>query len=276
MKIFSAQMYPLPLMLLAMVTACSNSPRTASAPEPLNPDSVPQNVIQLVENVQRDDSAAFAGLVSYPIERPYPLKDIADSVEMKKYYTTLVDDSLKRVIANSKTSEWSENGWRGWTVRDGQYLWIDDKVYEIPYMSAKEVSKRRELAKREIQTLPADMRAGWMPEGCLIDLSDGTVYRIDSDSTAASRPMRLAVYDRGKGLRKHPAKTLRGERRTEGTAGNITYVFSEIQGNDSTAYLIEAYSEEDGQPRLYHRKKSRPLKRAYWLEIIPADSTSTK
>ena len=241
-------------------------------------DSLPVDVTDIVKAVATDDSVSFSSRVNYPLERPYPLRDIADEKEMKAYYPVLVDDSLKKVLANSDPSEWSESGWKGWTVKEGQYLWIDGDIYEVDYISAREKNMKDSLVRREKESLPANLRSGWMPEWVMEDVAEGTVYRIDADSVAASSaresvdggPYRLAVYKKGSDLRRNPERILRGMRRMEGSAGTVSYYFSETpmtESTDSVEYTIELYSAETGGPRLYHRSKrkeiaKRPMKRS--------------
>ncbi|MBD5330271.1 MAG: hypothetical protein HDS03_10430 [Bacteroides sp.] len=264
-------------------------------------DSLPVDVTDIVKAVATDDSVTFSSHVNYPLERPYPLRDIADEEEMKAYYPVLVDDSLRKVVAQSAPKEWSEAGWRGWTVRDGQYIWIDGDVYEVNYVSAKEKILKDSLIKKEKESLPARLRSGWLPEWVMEDVEEGTLYRIDADSMALAvsgkeisdgGSYRLAVYRKGGDLRKDPERILHGKRRIEGSAGTVNYLFSECpikEGSDSVEYVIELYSAETGAPRLHHRAKrkmlakndKRPekgvsmdtvtdhdLKKVYWLDKV--------
>lgn len=234
-------------------------------------DSLPVDVTDIVKAVAADDSVSFSSHVNYPLERPYPLRDIQNETEMKAYYPVLVDDSLRNVLAKSSSSEWSEAGWRGWTVKDGQYLWIDGDVYEVNYISSREKNLKDSLVKREKASLHQNLRSGWMPEWVMEDVTEGTVYRIDADSTSVAGSnakdggagsYRLAVYQKGGDLRRLPERLLRGKRKIEGSVGNVFYYFSEApikEGNDSVEYVIEVYSAETGGPRLYHREKKKDL-----------------
>lgn len=267
-------------------------------------DSLPADVTDIVSAVASDDSSGFSSKVNYPLERPYPLKDINNETEMAAYYKVMVDDSLKNVIAGSTKSDWSENGWRGWTVKDGQYLSVDGEIYEVNYVSAREKSIKDSLVKREKSLLPANLAKGWMPEWVMEDLAEGKVYRIDADSlaliAAKESPIveggeyRLSIYSKGGDLRKNPERILRGRRKMGGSIGNVNYYFdnhSSVELTDSAEYIIELYSEA-GTPKLYHRlKKSgnakngvrmdkpksvangdtvvdHELKKVYWLDKV--------
>ena len=52
------------------------------------------------------DKERFASLMSYPIQRPYPLHNIKDSASLMNYFDTLVDDSLINILKNTRLSDW--------------------------------------------------------------------------------------------------------------------------------------------------------------------------
>lgn len=288
------------LTIITFITAgtilCSCGGRTSKADSSASTvatDSLPVDVSDIVNAVATDDSSRFSSRVSYPLERPYPLKDINNETEMKAYYNVMVDDSLKKVITKSPNNEWSASGWRGWTVKDGQYLWIDGDVYEVNYLSNKEKTLKDSLVKREKTLLHPTLAKGWVPEWVMEDVSEGTVYRIDADSVtlassngnpiAQGGEYRLSVYYRGGDLRRHPERVVKGKRKMDGSVGNVNYYFdnhSAVELSDSAEYVIEIYSET-GSPRLYHRKgKDKPqidheLKKVYWLDIVSASKTDS-
>lgn len=247
-------------------------------------DSLPADVTDIVDAVTKDDRERFSSRVNYPLERPYPLKDIKDQEEMKSYYQVMVDDSLKNVIAKSKGDDWSSEGWRGWTVKEGKYLWIDGEIYEVTYLSARERLMKDSLVAREKASLPPSLSKGWMPEWVMEDADEGTLYRIDADSLALAKlrddeiadggEYRLSIYRRGGDLKKEPERVLRGRRRMEGTVGSVSYYFdnhSPKELSDSAEYVIELYSEAGG-PKLHRRRKrdhiDHDLKKVYWLDKV--------
>lgn len=309
------------LTLISILTTgtmlCSCGSRERQASDSLSvaaSDSLPVEVTEIVNAVVADDGKSFSTHVNYPLERPYPLKDINDEKEMQAYYNVMVDDSLKNVIAKSTNHDWSEEGWRGWTVKDGQYLWVDGTVYEVNYLSAREKNMKDSLVRQEKASLPSALSKGWIPQWVMEDQEEGTVYRIDADSlvmvsASSSRngegEYRLSVYLNGGDLRRHPERVVRGRRIMEGSMGNLNYYFDDqiTKGlPDSAEYMIEIYSET-GTPRIYHRlrkdmkgKKGKPLdknqvsgeysdsltshdlKKIYWLDRMkkqPKDSTKS-
>ncbi len=251
------------LMFAAVVAVlsagCSRQHGLGKVVEIEKSDSLPKSVKEAVRAIADNDSDRFAAIVSYPLSRPYPLKDIADDKEMRAYYSEMIDDSLKQIITGSGPEKWSADGWRGWTIDEGRYLWIDDKIYEVNYLSAKEKQKLQSLIAEEIASLPTDLRDGWWPESCHISTNRKTIYRLDRENTTGKigkisskerkrkrgrkekvdsygydsieqMRYRLSIYDTLTDLRGAPTKILLGRLEREGTAGTQVYYFDNQNG----------------------------------------------
>lgn len=240
-------------------------------------DSLPQSVKLLVKAVTDDDSVRFAEMVSYPLQRPYPLHDIANADDMKKYYRNIVDDSLRSVISHGDASRWKEFGWRGWSLDDGRYIWLDDSIYDVQYISQKERNAIDSLTREEVNSLPEVIRKGWKPVMCLLHPVTGSIYRIDARDEEPGndkRDYRLAVYLANGNLKDLPDQLISGKKETEGAAGTVTYKFIDADGSD---YVIEQESPETGNPALITRSDSIiQLQRAYWHELIKRDGHRDK
>lgn len=226
---------------------------------------LPVVVNQVVEAVSNGDAHSFAGNISYPLVRPYPLRNIEDSVQMVAYYPILVDDSLRNVVAKSDRKDWSEAGWRGWTLDAGQYLWIDEKVYAIPYLSATEKAMLDVAIARDMETLAPDLRKGWSPEYCLVGTTDGTLYRVDHNLKDGK--YRMLVYNKGTKLGNKPSAILQGEMSTEGTEANRVFTFRASNG-DFMEYLYDDSGE--GASLTYTAKGGKErnidVTPVYWLD----------
>lgn len=263
----------LPLLLFAAVAAsslCGCSGK--SDKKEVSHSNLPEDVKPVAIAILNDSPSEFASAVSYPVQRPYPLKNVNDSAEMVKYYNTLVDDSLKNKIKQSPDTLWQEEGWRGWTFDNGSYFWIDSgKVYEIGYVSKREAQMLDSLRHQEISTLEPSMRKGWIPVICVIDIAEGDVFRIDTDTVTEPPKYRLARYAPGTDLSGVPTIVLYGTLDTEGTMNNRYYHFSDSIGNDAD-YMPDL--EEDTVPTIEMRKnglvKKYPVKPGYWLDTIAA------
>ncbi len=270
----------LPLICLGLGScSCPERSEDSTLQTSENADSLPATVPEIVKAVETNDPAAFASKVSYPLERPYPLRNIEDSATMATYFPVMVDDSLKKVLRQKDSHKWSENGWRGWTLDDGQYLWVDGQLYSVNYVSSAEKAMRDILMKREIQSLHPDLRDGWKPEMCLMGTSDGTIYRIDlrneksrndSIDNDEDKTFRMAVYGRDNDLHGHPRRILKGKRHSEGSADTRWFHFEDGHGTSADYYMD---SSDDSEPVLIvitpqNDTISRPVERIYWLDYV--------
>ncbi len=255
------------------LTACGNSHNSKETPDgAAERDSVPSTVKGVVDAVAADDSVSFAKLVSYPLHRPYPLRDISTPEEMTSYYKTLVDDSLRNVISHSTSKEWNEEGWRGWTLDNGQYIWVDESVYAVDYVSAAERREHKRLAESEMSSLHKNLRKGWRPRLCLIDSTTGRIYRVDraEESKAKDREYRLAIYANNHKLHDTPEASYSGALSEEGTAESPVYVFVAPGGRH---IILDEMPADSPYPRIFDGDDDpgHELRRAYWRDLLPAD-----
>lgn len=235
-------------------------------------DSLPPVVQKLTEAITDSDPTAFARLVSYPIQRPYPLHDITDAEEMRHYYTIIADDSLRNVIATAKPSDWSAYGWRGWSLHDGNYIWVYDSIYSITYVSPLEQKMRRRLIGEELSSLAPALQGSWEPVCCMTQADGMHVFRIDRSLRGNGRNYRLAIFASREQMRGKPEQTLNGVRDVEGSIGIISYVFN-APDNRSLTFTPETadgslpnivIAAPDGNDSII------TVKMAYWLDLLPA------
>lgn len=294
MKIPSPSIPLSPLIAAAIVAtvmtlqACHRAPRDTNEAradaQAVVPEAPPPEVTDLIDAVSRNDALRFASAVSYPLTRPYPLRDVDDSVKMAIYYPVMVDDSLRNVLRRSRAREWSNNGWRGWTLADGRYLWIDEKLYELNYVSSAERAMIVTLSNEEMASLLPEMRDGWRPVFCLHGLDNGSLYRVDAladapdpeasptDAPPAGEgPFRLSIYHRGADLHGHPAASMRGRLETEGSSGIRTYFFEGRDG--SRAYYVYDRVSDDEPLQIVMitsagDSTAHRVERAYWRDFL--------
>lgn len=233
-------------------------------------DSIPQTIKELVRAVADNDSDGFAKLVSYPLQRPYPLHDIDTPEAMSAYYRELVDDSLRNVIIKSGPDKWSEFGWRGWSLDDGRYVWVDENIYDVNYVSHAEQRHIDSLTRVEIAAIAPSIREGWRPVMCLQDTALTHVYRVDTRSSGDSSDhnhYRLAIYKSENDLKALPFQLLEGEMDIEGSAGSVIYRFHD--NNDVLLFTLVPESAETASPSIISKNgEEQPLRRAYWHELI--------
>ncbi len=266
-----SRLYILPALIFAILTvtvvSCGNDRKKGVT----DPESLPEEVRPVAIAIISDSPAAFSAAVTYPIERPYPLRDIPDSAAMVDYYPVMVDDSLKKVVKESPDSLWNQAGWRGWTLDDGSWIWIDNgKVYAVNYLSKKEHEMLDSLRKEEISSLEPALRDGWIPVLCVVDTLEGNIFRIDSDSIADNRVYRLAGYRTGTDLSGAPSLILYGSLNLEGSMGNRFYHFTDSLGNN--AEYTPDVVEDDSIPEIEVIHQGNPkrykVKPTYWLDHI--------
>lgn len=232
-----------------------------------------KGIVALEQHMSSGNAKGFAADCSYPIQRPYPLRNIKDSAEMENYFPVMVDDSIKTAVRNAQFERWHSNGWKGWTLDDGRYLWWDGKVYAVSYLSKAEKALRKKLVDQELESLDPSLRAGWQPYFCLINPETGTIYRIDVAS-GSGRPtettqadddqeftnitetapdgvaprFRMLVYPRYTDLHALPADSLSGSMIIEGSAGTRTLTFMNQKG-ETMQFDMDA-ADEDNLPNL--------------------------
>lgn len=234
-------------------------------------DTLPQEVRSFVRSVVEGDSSLFASIVSYPLFRPYPLKDIKNPKEMLSYYHILVDDSLKHVVKNSGPADWNEYGWRGWALRGGEYVWIDASVYDIPYISISEKSMLDSLQRLEIATLSPKLRNNkWSPMHTFESLDGKSIYRIDKEiKRRGEERYRLAQYHRGSKLSGDPYRIYMGTKEVEGSAVADTYHF---HAPDGTNIVFSPQSSDEMPPSIEFIQKGKSelinVKPIYWLDLF--------
>ena len=206
-----------------------------------------------------DPRKPFPLTIDYPLERPYPLPAIVTPEQMADYYPLILDDSLLRVLA---TASWHPDGWRGLTLADGQYAYIDSTLlYSLPYLSARERHLRDSLIRREIATLHPSQRHILAPIACYTDPSRHTLYRLDQlPATSFDTPAplyRLTRYALPLRLNALPDLTLTGTAAPEGSAAQLTYTLTAPASNLPT--LLIPYPTDTPTPLLYPTPDAAPL-----------------
>ena len=258
--------------LIFSISACSNG-KSERAITRARLDSFPDPVRPVVGAVMKNDRDKFASLVLYPLMREYPLHDINGKDEMLRYYRFIVDDSLHKVIAGSKPADWDQYGWRGWSLLDGQYIWVDDSIYSIPYMSNAERKLRDSLVVCDLASLPSSLSKGWTPECCFRQKDGKHIYRIDRSAKQGVKPTyRLLMYTDTDKMRGEPARNLQGYREAEGSMVIITYYFATPEGGQ---VIVTPEPVDSPYPTLeieghgIASGTSMDLVKAYWLDLLP-------
>lgn len=260
----------IPLLVFFVASGLVWSGCTKSSDKSISHDSLPEDVKPVAQAILEDSPTKFASAVQYPVERPYPLHNIEDSAQMVEYYHTLVDDSLRNKVKETPDSLWQEEGWRGWTLSNGSYLWIDNgQIYAVDYVSKRESEMLDSLSNEELETLDPHLRHGWRPVMCAIDTIDGAIFRIDNDTVQPAR-YRLAGYTFNTNLSSTPTIVLYGTLDTEGTMDTRFYHFADSLGNsaDYSPDVVDDNNEPTMLIRRKGRKKAYKVIPGYWLDQV--------
>ncbi len=147
-KIYAAKYSSIVLAVIAVALACGACTNQGGRASGGDTDSIgvtqrPDTLlIDLAHSIAGSDASGFAARCSYPITREYPLRDIVDSAGMVRYFPVIFDDSLKSAFARMTPGDWESYGWRGWSPKENNELWVDDKVYAVNYHSKAENALR--------------------------------------------------------------------------------------------------------------------------------------
>jgi hypothetical protein len=117
-------------------------------------------VSAFIDCIRKQKIEELSNHVAYPFTREYPLADIKNKQEFQKRYKEVFDENFIKMIVNSKPSkDWSDMGWRGIMLLDGE-LWldIDGSLIGVNYQSKFEARKKKELITEEKKNLHESIR----------------------------------------------------------------------------------------------------------------------
>lgn len=265
-KASTANIATLVLLLAASLTlqSCKANEHNDHTPADIAGARPDEALTKLARSLAEGDAPGFAALCTYPILRPYPLKDIEDSISMVDYFPILVDEPFRSMFRESKPDDWESYGWRGWSIAGSNPLWYDEGVQIIDYVSPAEAGLQRILAREEIMSLAPQFRDGWTPVMTLVETDGDRVFRIDSKAET----FRLMGFDRAENIKGIPALLLLGTVETEGSAGIQRYTFTSAEGMEAE------FMPDAPAPALFlkHPKSGGAetcnVRPAYWRDII--------
>lgn len=192
-----------------------------------------ENVVSYFVNcIKNADIEKLDSIVSYPINRPYPIPPIKNKEELQKRYSELFDDVLTKLIINSNIKEdWSDVGWRGIMLHNG-IVWID---YDGRFITTNYISKKeREVEKKwldyEKNVLHTDLKNFSRPIHTIE--TDEYIVRID---ILDNQHYRYASWRKESDITKKPDLIIyNGEWVPDGSGGNHHYIFT----NGEYRYII--------------------------------------
>jgi hypothetical protein len=115
------------------------------------------NAIELFKSINVDK---ISNIISFPLDRQYPIPSIKNKNEFKKRFSEVFDKILIDKIANSKIEQWSEVGWRGIMLDDG-VVWMansDGIITAVNYQSDFEKKLKSDLIAKEKEKLHISLK----------------------------------------------------------------------------------------------------------------------
>ena len=252
-----------------------------------------ENLETIMRCIAEGDAGRLASMTMFPIERPYPLRDIEDSADMVRRFHQVFDRPYREKMGRATKKDWRSYGWRGYCYGKGYDLWVYDELTAIHYLSPQETTLRNELLKKEKATLHRKLQGEeWVAYGCYKDEADSSVIRIDlakrrerkkanfhgddmgypqmeAYQVRGDEVVRMAIYRNGTKLTDYPDVVTNGYLRIEGSARVRTLVFPKAKGDS----LEIPNDMEDGGMGLVRNGDygaAHALTPVYWLDLIEA------
>ncbi len=180
-------------------------------------------ITNLINHLKKGNRKQVAEMVSYPFSREYPIPPVRNEQAFVARFDEIFDNTLKQRIINSKPSkDWSEMGWRGVMLYDGE-VWIDSnvKLAAVNYQSETERKMKLRLIEADRARVHPSLTKFKRP----VYILETSKYRIRIDETEEGI-YRYASWPIAKSMREKPDLVIsNGEMNDEGTGGNHTAVF---------------------------------------------------
>ena len=237
-----------------------------------------EHIESIMKSIAYGDAKTLASLTIYPIERRYPLHNIVDSSDMIKRFNQIFDQKFRDKMKSSKASDWHSYGWRGYSYGEDNSLWVYDSLTVINYYSPQEKALYDQLVKKEMASLHESLRDNnWRPFCCYMDMTDGSIVRVDIRTSKAVKDeifyvkkddkFRMSIYPQGSNLMGKPLLVLNGNVNIEGSANIMDYCFK----NGETKIEFGDSSFKDGKELLRITKNGKEtiheIKPCYWLDL---------
>lgn len=181
-------------------------------------------VAYFVDCIKHVDIDKLDSIISYPIERTYPIPPISNKQELRNRYTEIFDDSLTTLIATSNIKEdWSDVGWRGIMLKNG-VVWLDynGRLITTNYSSRKEITIKEELIESERNLLHTDLKEFKSP----IHTVETAKFMVRID-LLENQKYRYASWSKESDMSNKPDLVINnGELTPDGSGGNHYFTFT--------------------------------------------------
>lgn len=181
----------------------------------------------LIQAFKNKDKKEVAKLVSYPLNRHYPIPSIRNEVEFVERFDEIFDEKFINEIANSNAAtDWSDVGWRGIMLSHG-VLWLDYDGGIIGVQgSTVEDEIQRQIIEKERKIVHQSLKNFLRPE--VVIISERFKIRIDEIETDEQDvyTYRYASWEKDQEMSEKPDLIINGgEVEVHGTIGSPEYIF---------------------------------------------------
>jgi len=183
-----------------------------------------QKIVQnFIETIKTKNKEKISSLVRYPLTREYPIPEVKNKNELLKRFDEVFDTKLLTLIVKSKVkTDWSEMGWRGIMLLDGEvWLDFDGKLIGVNYQSQFEKKKKEKLITIQKNSLHKSLQNFVRPV-CILETSK---FRIRIDDMGHDKYRYASWRLQQKMSEKPEVLILNGKVEREGSGGNHSYVF---------------------------------------------------
>ena len=189
-----------------------------------------ESIQKLINIFKTKNKTKIADLISYPLRREYPLKDVKDKNDLILRFDDVFDKEFIDHVAKSKITDWSEVGWRGIMLDNGT-LWIDNdgKIMTVNYQSPKEKQLLANAIQADKNQLPKSLQQFEKP--LYLIFTKNYKIRIDEKSESIYRYAAWKI----KNSKSEPDIIIEnGVLEFQGSSGNHTIMFK----NNGYIYLV--------------------------------------
>lgn len=190
-------------------------------------------VKSFITNVKSNNKEGVAALISFPLKREYPIPAVKNKTDFIKRYDQIFDSTLKNKIINSNpATEWSEMGWRGIMLGQGD-IWMDTegKIITINYQSKAEKELKNKLVAGEKGKLHSSIAIFKAP----VYVLETSKFRIRIDDLGNDN-YRYASWSIKKSMSEKPDLVItNGKWISDGSGGNSHFEFKK------GVYLYECF-----------------------------------
>ena len=123
------------------------------------------SILRMISLFKTKNIDAISEKISYPLEREYPIPSIKDKAEFKQRFQEVFDAFLVAKIANSKIEDWSEVGWRGIMLDNGE-VWMgnsDGTITSVNYQSEFEKQRKESLIAENKEKIHPSLKTFRLP-----------------------------------------------------------------------------------------------------------------